>query len=88
MKKNVLIHTLASGLLLIAAAAHAEAGILSCEALKEKIATKLEGKGVNNYTLQVVSKDTETKHRVVGSCEGDKKKIIYRKEKAGAKAEE
>ncbi|MFZ6721834.1 DUF1161 domain-containing protein [Undibacterium sp. Ji49W] len=88
MKRSTLIHTLISGLLLISASAHAEAGILSCEALKEKIATKLEGKGVDNYTLQVVSKDTETKYRVVGSCEGDKKKIIYKKEKAGAKAEE
>ena len=85
MDKSVLVKGLVVSLLLSSATAWAE--ITSCETIKDKVAAKLEGKGVNNYTLEVVSKDTETKHRVVGSCEGGKKKIIYKKTKAG-KSEE
>lgn len=58
------------------------AGGLSCETLKEKIAKKVDGKGVKNYQLIIVDKDTETKNRVVGTCEGGAKKIIYEKIKA------
>ena len=66
---------LASSLILISATSWA--AVTSCEEIKGKIETKLEAKGVKNYTLQVVSKDMETKDRVVGSCEGGHKKIIY-----------
>lgn len=66
---------LASGLILISATSWA--AVTSCEELKSKIETKLEGKGVKNYALRVVAKDVETKDRVVGSCEGGSKKIIY-----------
>ncbi|MFZ6654650.1 DUF1161 domain-containing protein [Undibacterium sp. TJN19] len=83
-----LVRGLAISLLLGLSSTSAWAEITSCEAIKDKVAAKLEGKGVNNYTLQVVSKDTETKYRVVGSCEGGKKKIIYKKEKSSDKAEE
>lgn len=58
------------------------AGGLSCETLKEKIAKKVDGKGVKNYQLTIVDKETETKNRVVGTCEGGTKKIIYEKVKA------
>ncbi|MDP1976090.1 DUF1161 domain-containing protein [Undibacterium sp.] len=86
MSKSVLVKGLVISFLLSSAPAWAE--ITSCETIKDKVAAKLERKGVNNYSLQVVSKDTETKYRVVGSCEGGKKKIIYKKEKASSKAEE
>lgn len=66
---------LASSLILISATSWA--AVTSCDEIKSKIETKLEGKGVKNYTLQAVPKDTETKDRVVGSCEGGSKKIIY-----------
>ncbi|MFZ6731220.1 DUF1161 domain-containing protein [Undibacterium sp. Ji42W] len=86
MRKSVSIKGLVISLLL--GGAPAWAGVTSCETIKDKVAAKLEAKGVNNYSLQVVAKDTETTHRVVGTCEGGKKKIIYKKEKAGSKAEE
>jgi hypothetical protein len=54
----------------------------------DKINAKLEGKGVSDYALKVVPKDTETKLRVVGVCEGGSKKIIYQKQKAKKKTEE
>ena len=65
----------ASSLILISATSWA--AVTSCDEIKSKIETKLEGKGVKNYTLQVTAKDVDTKDRVVGSCEGGSKKIIY-----------
>lgn len=55
---------------------------LSCEELKAKIVKKVESKGVKNYELTIVDKNTETKNRVVGTCEAGSKKIIYEKLKA------
>lgn len=71
MKKIIL----ASSLILISVTSWA--AVTSCDDIKSKIETKLAGKGVKNYTLQVVAKDVETTNRVVGSCEGGSKKIIY-----------
>jgi Protein of unknown function (DUF1161) len=79
MKKYIL----ASSLILMSATSWAS--VTTCDALKSKIETKLDGKGVKNYHLQVVAKDTETKDRVVGSCDGGSKKIIYTKIAATAK---
>ena len=50
-----------------------------CEQVKSEIAQKLEAKGVKSYTLEVVSKDQETDDKVVGTCEGGAKKIVYRR---------
>jgi hypothetical protein len=51
-----------------------------CEELKKEIAAKLDEKGVKNYTLTIVAnaevKDTD-KDKVVGSCDGGTKKILY-----------
>lgn len=86
MKKSVLVNSLVISSLLGTTTAWAD--ITSCETIKDKVAAKLERKGVNNYTLEVVPKETETKFRVVGSCEGGKKKIIYKKTKDSSKTEE
>ncbi|MFO1341166.1 MAG: DUF1161 domain-containing protein [Burkholderiaceae bacterium] len=48
-----------------------------CEELKSEIATKLDGKGVKGYTLEVVPADQAGDRKVVGSCEGGSKKIVY-----------
>ena len=50
-----------------------------CEEVKSEIAQKLDAKGVKFYTLEVVSKDQETDGKVVGTCEGGAKKIVYRR---------
>ncbi|HTD04050.1 DUF1161 domain-containing protein [Undibacterium sp.] len=82
MKKLIL----SAGLIL--ASAQTLAAGLPCADLQTKIETKLAGKGVKNYALEVVSKDTETTNRVVGSCDADKKKIIYKHAGKKAKAEQ
>lgn len=59
----------------------------ACDELKTEISTKLDGKGVKGYSLDVVAKDAEvTEGKVVGTCEGGTKKVVYKKGGA-AKAE-
>lgn len=50
-----------------------------CEELKTEIAKKLEANNVKLYSLEIVTKDKEVEGKVVGSCEGGTKKIVYRK---------
>lgn len=67
--------------------------IASCDSLKSEIDAKLQAKGVVSYTLDIVpaaqaatpaaasgvatAPATQATGKVVGSCEGDSKKIIY-----------
>jgi len=52
-----------------------------CEELKAEIAKKIEANNVKFYELEIVptEKATEAQGKVVGSCEGGTKKIVYRK---------
>ena len=51
----------------------------SCDAVKASIDAKLKAKGLEGYTLAVVSHDEPTTDgKVVGQCEGDKQ-IVYMK---------
>jgi hypothetical protein len=60
-----------------------------CEELKSEIAAKLDAKGVKSYTLDVVTKETDvTDGKVVGTCEGGSKKIVYKKGAAPAPAKD
>lgn len=56
-------------------AAHAQ--IKPCEELKAEIAAKIEANGVKNYTLEIVPNDQVGDRKVVGSCDGGTKKIVY-----------
>lgn len=61
-------------------------GIKPCEALKAEIAQKLDAAKVTGYTLDIVAKDKNVDGKVVGSCEGGSKKIVYAKAATPAKA--
>ena len=52
-------------------------GIKSCEELKTEIDAKLKAKGVTGYTLEIKAATDVKDEKVVGSCEGGTKKIIY-----------
>lgn len=69
-------------LLFVAACAHAQ-GIKPCEDLKTDIAAKLDAKGVKSYTLDIVAKDKDAEGKVVGTCDGGTKKIVYSKTSGG-----
>lgn len=67
---------LAVGLMMLAGGAMAAAK--PCEELKAEIAAKLDAKGVTDYTLDIVDKG-DPAGKVVGSCEGGTKEIVYRR---------
>jgi len=52
----------------------------SCDDLKTEIAKKLDAKNVVGYSLDVVDKGKESSDaKVVGSCDGGTKNIVYSK---------
>jgi hypothetical protein len=53
------------------------AQIKPCEELKTEIAAKIDANGVKNYTLEIVANDQVGDRKVVGSCDGGSKKIVY-----------
>lgn len=55
------------------------AQVKSCEELKTEIAAKIEANGVKDYTLEVVASDYSGDAKVVGTCDGGTKKIVYSK---------
>jgi hypothetical protein len=72
-------------LLFVSMPAHAQ-GAKACEELKDEIAKKLDAKGVKGYTLEIVAKDKDAEGKVVGTCDGGAKKIIYNRASAPAVA--
>ncbi|HEY5763264.1 MAG TPA: DUF1161 domain-containing protein [Rhodocyclaceae bacterium] len=55
------------------------AQIKPCEELKAEIAAKIEANGVTTYQLEIIPIDQETDWKVVGTCDGQTKKIVYRR---------
>ncbi|MDN7140858.1 DUF1161 domain-containing protein [Pseudomonas sp. JQ170] len=50
-----------------------------CEELKSEIAAKIDAKGVSGYSLEIVDKGAATGGKVVGTCEGGTKEIVYKR---------
>ena len=51
----------------------------SCDDLKGEIEAKIKKNGVEKFTLDVVDKDAQAEGKVVGTCDGGAKKIVYKK---------
>ncbi|HWL62507.1 MAG TPA: DUF1161 domain-containing protein [Steroidobacteraceae bacterium] len=51
----------------------------SCEELKSEIEAKIRQNGVTEFTLTVVDKDAAEDGKVVGTCGGGTRKIIYKR---------
>jgi len=49
----------------------------SCDDLKAEISKKLDAKGVVGYTLDPVDKGKEGDGKVVGTCDGGTKSLLY-----------
>jgi general secretion pathway protein A len=50
-------------------------GFKSCDELKAEIKRKLDAKGVAGYVLTIIARGDAQGHQIVGSCEGNTKKI-------------
>ncbi|MDB5801572.1 MAG: hypothetical protein JWL63_2511 [Rhodocyclales bacterium] len=51
----------------------------SCDELKGEIEAKIKGHGVASYALDVVTSADVKDQKVIGSCEGGAKKVVYKK---------
>lgn len=47
----------------------------SCGQLKSEVAAKLKKKGVKNYTLDIIPASQTKGKKIIGSCDGGRKKI-------------
>jgi hypothetical protein len=68
---------LAVGLLSIAGTTMAAGK--SCDDVKAEIDAKIKAKGVSSYTLEAVDKGSAAGGKVVGTCEGGSKEIVYKR---------
>lgn len=50
-----------------------------CDELKSEIDAKIKANGVQAYTLEIVPQDQATDGKVVGTCDGGTKKIVYKR---------
>ena len=50
-----------------------------CNDLKAEIEAKIKKNGVDKFTLDIVDADKAGDGKVVGSCDGGAKKIVYKK---------
>jgi hypothetical protein len=64
-------------LLLVAAPAMAQRK--ACEELKAEIEGKIKANGVKEFTLEIVANEEVKDGKVVGSCDGGTKKILYKR---------
>lgn len=60
----------------------------SCDDLKAEIGKKLDAKGVTSYTLDAVDKGKEGDGKVVGTCDGGMKSLVYSRGTSNKAAEE
>jgi hypothetical protein len=72
MKRKIVIATI------LAIASVQAYAAKSCEELKGEIAKKIEANGVTAYSLEIVGiNDDVGAKKVVGTCDGGTKKIVY-----------
>jgi hypothetical protein len=50
-----------------------------CNELKGEIDAKIKKNGVEKFTLDILDKDAQADGKVVGTCDGGTKKIVYKR---------
>jgi hypothetical protein len=50
-----------------------------CGELKGEIEAKIKKNGVDKFSLDIVEADKQSDGKVVGTCEGGSKKIVYKR---------
>ena len=64
---------------LVLVASPAIAQVKACEELKAEIEAKIKTNGVKEFTLTIVDKEAAEDGKVVGTCDGGTKKIVYKR---------
>jgi hypothetical protein len=60
-------------------AASAQSMRKSCDELKAEIDAKIKKNGVEKFSLDVVDMDAQAEGKIVGTCDGNTKKIVYKR---------
>ena len=55
-----------------------------CNEVRAEIDSKITAKGVTNYVLEIVDAQNVKEEKIVGTCAGGAKQIVYRKQTPGA----
>lgn len=71
--------TVAALALALCSAGPAWAQRKDCNDLKGEIEAKIKNNGVDKFTLDIVDKDAQSDGKVVGTCDGGTKKIVYKR---------
>lgn len=50
-----------------------------CEELKAEIEAKIKKNGVDKFSLEIIDADKQADGKVVGTCGGGTKKIVYKR---------
>ena len=88
MKTALIISAILLGSLSATAFAQSEApkadapaagGKVTCDELKQRISSQIEGHGVKQYTLEIADAASPGDGKVVAHCEGGKKVLVYSK---------
>lgn len=74
---RLIVATLVSFGMVVSGAAFAQSK--DCEELKAEIEAKIKKNGVDKFTLEVVDADKQADGKVVGTCGGGTKKIVYKR---------
>jgi hypothetical protein len=71
--------TMAAVAAAVLAASPAWAQRKDCNDLKGEIEAKIKKNGVDKFTLDILDKDAPVEGKVVGTCDGGTKKIVYKR---------
>jgi hypothetical protein len=74
---RILVAALAGLSLILSSGAWAQKK--DCNELKGEIEAKIKKNGVDKFSLDVVDKDAKADGKVVGTCDGGEKKIVYKR---------
>ena len=72
---------IAAVVLLMFVATPAFAQMKPCEELLTEIDAKIQAKGVKKFSLEIVPNEKVKDEKVVGTCDGGTKKIVYKRGK-------
>jgi Protein of unknown function (DUF1161) len=63
----------------VAGTASAQSMRKDCTELKGEIEAKIKRNGVDKFSLDIVDMDAQAEGKIVGTCDGGTKKIVYKR---------
>ncbi len=77
--KTIIKAAVAAAALAMCASSPVWAQRKDCNDLKGEIEAKIKKNGVDKFTLDILDKDAQADGKVIGTCDGGTKKIVYKR---------